>query len=711
MRISYFRIENFRNIRLAECDSPPDLMVICGANGCGKSSILHALMAAKEHAAPYGGFQMDPRCVSACAELASVTLRVEFSELERQWYRDKYSQECPEQDEIILQIHRGGRANVPKRSTVVRNLLSWYSREYKDSPGFFDYIDAHRVVARKELSTWNSSSLSDQHYKQSLGQVGTQKFNVIKEYLASLVMRDAQAILVARRSGGDCSTDSLRDIRDFFNAFFKPMQFVDVQIDSSPFKYIISTPNGEIDIDDLSSGEKEVLATYIHFHQLNPQDAVILFDEVDAHLHPDLERRYLEVFRRMSANNQILLTTHSPEIMVAAGSESLYTVSKVQEGNGSNQLARVTGNDEMHSALSSIMGSNGMVSINRKVVFIEGKESSADRHIYEALFPPSEHNISFMPAGDSSTKVKTSERVNALLSSSGTFQEFYSIIDGDIERPTDAKDSGRLFRLPVYHVENYLLDCDAILSVTRSLLLGKCPFADRSGVEDCLKRLLLCDAHLLPYTRARFDAEVAKQAKTAWDCVFKRDSQSLATLALPDFNSTRTASSAQLTAAAADGTWAAVAKGRNLLKAYCTELGVNYEHFRNLLIGQLRFPPKGLAETIHQPDPLTSCPASEASSLSRRSKMCYDVRSLKQFVFGDENMKQFKIVIEKHPDSYVAYPLGLKGVVIGQGDSYEAALEDVKSAIKFHMETFGLDETDSDPPVMEAFIAEARIAV
>ena len=74
-------------------------------------------------------------------------------------------------------------------------------------------------------------------------------------------------------------------------------------------------------------------------------------------------------------------------------------------------------------------------------------------------------------------------------------------------------------------------------------------------------------------------------------------------------------------------------------------------------------------------------------------------------------MKQFKIVIEKHPDSYVAYPMGLKGVVIGQGDSYDAALEDVKSAIKFHMETFGLDETDSDPPVLEAFIAEARIAV
>ena len=31
-------------------------------------------------------------------------------------------------------------------------------------------------------------------------------------------------------------------------------------------------------------------------------------------------------------------------------------------------------------------------------------------------------------------------------------------------------------------------------------------------------------------------------------------------------------------------------------------------------------------------------------------------------------MKQLKIVVEKHPDTYVAYPLGMKGVVVGQGD-------------------------------------------
>lgn len=52
-------------------------------------------------------------------------------------------------------------------------------------------------------------------------------------------------------------------------------------------------------------------------------------------------------------------------------------------------------------------------------------------------------------------------------------------------------------------------------------------------------------------------------------------------------------------------------------------------------------------------------------------------------------MKQIKVVVEKHPDGYVAYPLGLKGVVVGEGDTYEEALTDVKSAVLFHVKSFG----------------------
>jgi len=55
-------------------------------------------------------------------------------------------------------------------------------------------------------------------------------------------------------------------------------------------------------------------------------------------------------------------------------------------------------------------------------------------------------------------------------------------------------------------------------------------------------------------------------------------------------------------------------------------------------------------------------------------------------------LKQFKIIVEKHPDGYMAYPLGLKGIVVGEGDTCEAALTDVKSAIQFHIATFGQND-------------------
>jgi len=73
------------------------------------------------------------------------------------------------------------------------------------------------------------------------------------------------------------------------------------------------------------------------------------------------------------------------------------------------------------------------------------------------------------------------------------------------------------------------------------------------------------------------------------------------------------------------------------------------------------------------------------------------------------DMRKYKVIVEKHPDGYLAYPLGIRGVVVGQGDTYEQALSDVKSAIEFHIETFGAEVFDIDPPVLEAFIAETVV--
>jgi hypothetical protein len=247
------------------------------------------------------------------------------------------------------------------------------------------------------------------------------------------------------------------------------------------------------------------------------------------------------------------------------------------------------------------MGARGIVSFNQRIIFIEGEDASADREIYEAAYPPGIYNVSFVPASDSATVRKTAERVNALLTTSMGFQQYFSIVDGDIERPEDDPTNGqRLFRLPVYHVENFLLDENEIFEATRALLGAKCPYSSVATVSEALKKLVLSDSHLKPYARALFDAQLAKISKELQDAVFKRKEEDIRQVALPGFSEIEAQAKQKLEIAIADGTWHAKCKGRALLKAYCGELQLAYELFRNLLISRIKTPPQALADIMNQ---------------------------------------------------------------------------------------------------------------
>ncbi len=74
-------------------------------------------------------------------------------------------------------------------------------------------------------------------------------------------------------------------------------------------------------------------------------------------------------------------------------------------------------------------------------------------------------------------------------------------------------------------------------------------------------------------------------------------------------------------------------------------------------------------------------------------------------------MSSLKIVVEEHADGFVAYPLGMKGVVVGQGDSYAEAVADVTSAIRFHLETFGEESFEREYLAINAYVDDAVIDV
>ncbi len=78
-------------------------------------------------------------------------------------------------------------------------------------------------------------------------------------------------------------------------------------------------------------------------------------------------------------------------------------------------------------------------------------------------------------------------------------------------------------------------------------------------------------------------------------------------------------------------------------------------------------------------------------------------------------MDSIKIVIEHHKDGYVGYPLGFtRGAIVGEGDTYAAALSDTESAIRVFIEHYGRDRffehIEEGYPTLDAYIAEASIS-
>lgn len=73
--------------------------------------------------------------------------------------------------------------------------------------------------------------------------------------------------------------------------------------------------------------------------------------------------------------------------------------------------------------------------------------------------------------------------------------------------------------------------------------------------------------------------------------------------------------------------------------------------------------------------------------------------------------KDIRIIVEERADGFVAYPVGLRGIIVGQGDTHDAAVIDVTSAIQFHVETFGPGELEPDEPLLNVFVTNARVTV
>ena len=73
--------------------------------------------------------------------------------------------------------------------------------------------------------------------------------------------------------------------------------------------------------------------------------------------------------------------------------------------------------------------------------------------------------------------------------------------------------------------------------------------------------------------------------------------------------------------------------------------------------------------------------------------------------------RRFKVVVQRGEEGYVAYPLGLKGVVVADGETFEDALRSIRAAIAFHVETFGKEVLEDIADPQDVYLTETEVAV
>ena len=542
MRISAFEIENFRAVSRATLADVPAVVVIAGPNGCGKSCLFDAFRLFKsayggyspnEWESWFGEFQINldrsqPELLNLFRDRSQrVRIRVEISlqDEEKRFLNDNTESllrpmiwervsGAPEgrrgrQLPAAAQIRTHGRQiekQMAREVQVIRRDLTKnhylgelviepdltisitdnptlqlvFSLFQPEKVGIIDYHSAQRGYNREQVGNINLSieSSEQQHSQHALYNYAAKYQNIKAQmaasYVRELLMKEAQV----EPSGAESLIDTLKEM---FRLFFPDKQFLGpIPTAEGRLSFPVRTQGGmQHDINDLSSGEKEVLYGYLRLRNVAPKNSVLLLDEPELHLNPGLIRT--------AFGNQIWLLTHSDALLRESVGQDNFLVVHMQQPHsvdaGENQLRPLTAGKDIDRAVISLVGDLAAYRPGAKVVIFEGGgNTDFDVTLTSTLFPDFAAVVNLI-SGTNKGRVR---ELHALLQRASKEAElptrFYSVVDRDSDiEPADHP--ARAFRWDVYHVENYLLDSSFIVEALRDALGAKAYLTDPEAVE------------------------------------------------------------------------------------------------------------------------------------------------------------------------------------------------------------------------------------
>lgn len=543
MYIHEIRIAKFRHLEnvvigpLKFNSKSSETFVLAGPNGGGKSSILELIGYALSNSYSLGWslnrtfaeFSFEVAIGLTPTEIKEITndLEIEFTNL---CIRQDELNSLPETDNFTkLEQHQFTLNNKP-RMDFLKQLLDYFkhnnayyrsfkyeSGEYEKNKNFYNQI--HGLVTSILTAKLNRPLgfllKADRAYPPK-GFERNKIFNFSStlryEHLKSLAFntseiqyQDMYDFLVQQRyhylrklgshqynlDNGIKTTgkpeDPLKQYEVLLQKLFPDYSFVEKEEDV-PSNLFIKLPTEEIiTFNDLSSGEKEVFFLLSFFIRHNVENAIIMIDEPELHLHPELARLLIRNMQHIKKGNQIWLATHNSEIIDEAGRDRVMYVSKDPK---TKKAKIINGKDENESIneLKNLFGFSGYIGISKNLVFLEGDNASADRKFFANLIPTSS-NVKFIPSSGSNNMHRLNAAILSILESNFGWMNFFLIRDKDyltvdmISKYRQHK-SNKIFVLEKHEIENYLLIPSIIATTLEEI-------HDISVTEVEIKELLL----------------------------------------------------------------------------------------------------------------------------------------------------------------------------------------------------------------------------
>jgi len=197
---------------------------------------------------------------------------------------------------------------IKKIDTNINIVNNRYSRKMQNTR------DKDIIYLNNEDDSWEILKYRIDDYEQYKTKYKNELFNKIlnTDYSKEESIKDMKVWEEENENILDNISSKLNTILNKFNLELTKIDKNQVSYDALTIKDLSNSKI--IDYDNLSTGTKNIISTFIPLKIHNPTDSIILIDEPENSFYPDIQRQLTNLYMEVGDNNQLIMATHSPLI-------------------------------------------------------------------------------------------------------------------------------------------------------------------------------------------------------------------------------------------------------------------------------------------------------------------------------------------------------------------------------------------------------------